>query len=308
MRKYIILSLIFIICLGFLIILPSKADSGWDADYNGGGSSSSWGSGGSSSSSSSHIPDFDSYDYGSKYNNHSSNGSSLVEIIVFITIAISAIIYLISRILCKGISTISDYSNKSFKNNRNYELYVLPYDIEKIKKVLPDFNKDEFKDIVYDIYVNIQKAWMNFDYEVLRKYTSDELYNLYYSELEVLKLKKEQNIMEEFELHNFEITEMEHSTNKIALEVHMIVDCYDYVINKNKRVIRGTKKYKNIYEYELTLLKGIKSKSNKCPNCGAPIKNQNSITCEYCDTSIINSNHDWVLSKKRIVKQTRKEK
>lgn len=308
MRKYVILSLVFIICLGILIILPSKADSGWDADYSGSSSSSSWGSGSSSSSGSSHTPNFGGSDYSSNHYNNSSDSSIIVEAIFIITLAISGLIYLISRIFCKGIYTLSDYSNKSLKNNRHYELYVLPYDITKIKKILPDFDKEEFQNIVYNIYVNIQKAWMNFDYKTLRKYTSDELYNLYYSELEVLKLKNQQNIMEEFELHNFEITEMEHSNGKIALEVHMIVDCYDYVINKNNHVVRGTKKYKNIYEYELTLVKGINSNSNICPNCGAPIENHNSITCEYCDTSIINSNHDWVLNKKRMLKQTRKER
>ncbi len=44
---------------------------------------------------------------------------------------------------------------------------------------------------------------------------------------------------------------------------------------------------------------------NKCPNCNAPLENVQSSVCPYCNSTIINSQHDWVLSKKEMIRQRR---
>ena len=54
--------------------------------------------------------------------------------------------------------------------------------------------------------------------------------------------------------------------------------------------------------------KGFSSKPNKCPNCGAPLEDVNSNTCLYCRSTLINTNYDWVLSKKQVLSQTENKK
>ena len=56
-------------------------------------------------------------------------------------------------------------------------------------------------------------------------------------------------------------------------------------------------------EYELTFIKSISDKDNKCPNCNASLPNTNSNYCTYCGSKIVSDSHDWILSKKEAIKQ-----
>ena len=67
---------------------------------------------------------------------------------------------------------------------------VPPYDPNKLKEILPDFDENEFRQKAYDIYQKVQVAWMNFDYDSMRKYVTDEMFNMYKSQLTTLKVKK----------------------------------------------------------------------------------------------------------------------
>ena len=149
------------------------------------------------------------------------------------------------------------------------------------------------------------KKSKKFYYDELKKYTTNELFNLYKSELTALKVKKQKNIMSDFSLMNFNITNMEKGINDINIKVRMTVSCLDYVVDKDENVVRGTKSRKVIYNYEMTFTKGLDEKNNKCPNCNAPLDNVTTSTCPYCNSTVISSNHDWVLSKKQMISQRR---
>ena len=180
---------------------------------------------------------------------------------------------------------------------------VPPYDPEKLKEYLPDFDPFEFKNQTYETYKKIQVAWMNFDYDSMRQCVTDEMFNMYKSQLTTLSVKKQTNIMKDFNLLSFNIVGMEIKDNTISLTVTMGVECYDYITDKNNKVVRGTDKRKVIYNYAMTFNKGISDKPNKCPNCGAPLDNVNSSVCPYCDSTIIGENYDWILAKKQVLSQ-----
>ena len=67
---------------------------------------------------------------------------------------------------------------------------------------------------------------MNFDYNTLRKYTTEELFNMYESQLRVLKVKKQKNIMRDIQYKNAMITDIkiENGIEKVSvyLEVFFI--------------------------------------------------------------------------------------
>jgi len=268
--------IILFMCLLIFFTVSLKADSGWDGSYGGGSSSSS--SGGSSWSSS------------SRGSSSSSTGGSIIGLIVFIII-----IYLAFKNNKNNDTKTQTLSNNNFK--------ITPLNIELIKEVLPDFDKNEFRQTTYKIYKDIQVSWMNFDYETLKKNTTNELYNTYRSELLALKAKKQKNVMKDFELLDFEIVDMEKGTDNISLKTRAMIKCYDYVVDKNNNVVRGTSQRKVIYNYEMTFTKGLNNKNNKCPNCNAPLENVETSTCPYCNSTVISSNHDWVLSKKQMISQ-----
>jgi uncharacterized protein (UPF0212 family) len=80
----------------------------------------------------------------------------------------------------------------------------------------------------------------------------------------------------------------------------MNISFFDYVTNDANKVLRGNNRYRVKNKYRLTYSRND-SNSNKCPKCGAEIKNSHATKCEYCRSVITNNNHDWILVKKEII-------
>lgn len=286
-RERVIFIILLLLCL-FFPIHRLSADSGWDGGYDSGGSSD-WGS--SSSDWGSSSSDWDSSDWSSSGGSYSSG--SLDPFMVMAIIAFIVIIFVISNKTSQRAMVQSTTLGR-----------VNPYDINKVKAVLIDFDEDKFKEKAYELYQEIQVAWMDFDKDSIRKCVTDELYNTYSAQLSTLKIKNQKNIMKDFKLLNSSIIGMEIKEKMVSLTIKMKVECYDYVVDKEGKTLRGNDKQKVIYEYTMTFNKGVSDRPNKCPNCNAPLDNVNSSKCPYCDSNIINEGYDWVLAKKQVLSQT----
>ena len=276
-------SVLIFFAIALICLMPfykPEADSGFDGSYSGG--SSGGFSGSSWSSGSSH------------YSGSYSGGGSSDPIVLILPLGITLIIVAVAIISSRQKGTIMPTT--TLKN-------VPPYNPEKLKEYLPNFNPEEFKNQAYEIYKKVQVAWMEFDYDSMRKSVTDEMYNMYKTQLTTLSVKKQTNVMKDFSLLGFNIVGMEIKDKTVSLTVTMQVECFDYIVNKEGRVLRGTDKRKVIYNYAMTFNKGISEKQNKCPNCGAPLENVNSSECPYCNSVIISENYDWVLSKKQVLSQ-----
>ena len=267
----------------FLLNLDNiKADSGWDVDFDTGGSD--WG--GSSWSSS-------DWDSGYSYSGSSSSGSSSsFGFVVFIIIVVIIIYYL-------------KYNNVKTTSKYIPEYKYSPIDEEYIKKYIDDFNKQKFLDDAYQIYLDTQKAWTNFDTKSLRNLLTDELFNTYNMQLKALKAKKQKNIMSDFALEKIDTTAINVSNNQITMKVVLEVSFFDYVVDISNNVLRGNKNHKVSVTYELTFVSTINKKETKnCPSCGAPInKNSASNVCEYCNSTLVKNTYSWVLAKKENKRQ-----
>lgn len=267
----------------FLLNLDNiKADSGWDVDFDTGGSD--WG--GSSWSSS-------DWDSGYSYSGSSSSGSSSSFGFVVFIIIVVIIIYCLK------------YNNVTTTSKYIPEYKYSPIDEEYIKKYIDDFNKQKFLDDAYQIYLDTQKAWSNFDTKSLRNLLTDELFNTYNMQLKALKAKKQKNIMSDFALEKIDTTAINVSNNQITMKVVLEVSFFDYVVDTNNNVLRGNKNHKVSVTYELTFVSTINKKETKnCPSCGAPInKNSASNVCEYCNSTLVKNTYSWVLAKKENKRQ-----
>lgn len=289
------------ICLfGFGIFLStSNADSGWDSDYD---SSSSWDSGSSWDSDS-------SWDSGSSWDSdsswHSSSSSSSGDPIIGFIIMAFVIITLIIK--------VNNVIKRNSPNDNNSTSISAPFDgeykdlsIDSIREVDPNLDINEFKKKTFDIYKNIQVAWMNFDTSSIRKMTTDEIYNMYSSQLETLKLKGQKNIIKDISLIDSKIVYIEKIGNIITTNVYMKVRCYDYVIKEaTGEVVRGNDKNMIVIEYMLSFVKSASDSKlvEKCPNCGANIDIHASSTCPYCDSTLVKDSGDYVMSKKCAIRQ-----
>ena len=295
MKKF---SIVIVLILAILTCALSptmilKADSGWDADYD---SRSSSDSKSSDSSGSSH--DYSSswdyeYDYGShsSYSSHSSGEFpySFFEIISILVVIIAPAVYVLPGCF-NGDFDIAAWLEK-IKDNK----------IKKKSVSIKEYGLDENEILTkaYNIYKDVQIAWMNFDYNTLRKNLSDELFNTYKMQLEALKLKKQKNIMRSFSKKDMKIVSINETNGLITLEIELKVSQRDFVVNEKNKCIKG-RRFKKIFMYYLLTFTMTKEKNSlKCPNCGSPISNSASNICSYCGSVIVTRNHELVMTKKR---------
>ena len=277
--------IVFLTVIGMLFsgVNLVKADSGWDSSYDSGGGwdsggswDSGWDSGGSWSSSSS----------GGSY----SDGDGFAFMIIFAVVVIIIIYFSINNRGGKG-------GSGSTSNFNKYS------DIKDDRLKMIGMDADEFKKLAFELYKSIQEEWMNFDYEGLRKHLTDELYNSYVMQLDALKVKGQQNIMKDFENIDVKITNITEESGIVNVTVYLHTAMYDYVVDNNKKTVRGKDNHKIDIEYSITFVKASDESLKKCPNCGAPFEGVAGGKCEYCGSTIVIGPKEYVMSKKTCIGQ-----
>lgn len=272
-----------------------KADSGWDTDYDSGGS---WDSGSDWGGS--------SWDSGSDFNDHSSVDSmspidiSQDEFFTFLFLIIITVFIAIISINVK---------HKRLASKDTNEIDISKYKEltqEQVNKIMPSLNVLEFNFKAYQIFYDVQMAWMNFDYDKLKELLTDELYNSYVMQLDVLKSKNHKNVMKGFELIESHIYDLKEENELYIVKVFLDVSFLDYIENVNTGIIvRGSVNNKvcNTYVLTFTCSKEKATDINKCPNCGAKVEGNATGTCEHCKSKLINKTYNWVMSKKEKINQ-----
>lgn len=283
--------------------LPKVADSGHGTSYHGGSHHSSSHSSSRSSSRSSRSSSSSHSSGSSSYRGSGGSSGSLPAALLIVIFGTSLMMVFIPLI-------ISSFVHKSVRSgmNNSYNTYDDNYLTNKIKKVLPNFDRNQFLEDGYKIYVDVQNAWMNFKLDDVKDVITDEMYNMYSAQLELMKTKGEQNIMSGFVKRNAFLKNVSVQNNTIAVTAMYIVEFYDYIVNeKSKKVLRGSKSKKVRITYELTYRKTLDENTviDHCPNCGAKIEDANgSATCKYCGSKIVYENSKWILTNKKNVDQT----
>ena len=176
---------------------------------------------------------------------------------------------------------------------------------EQANNVISNFNIEDFNFNAYQIFYDTQIAWMEFNYDKLKEILTDELYNTYEMDLEVLKTKNQKNIMKDFKLKQIKLIDLKETNEKYTAKVVLEVEFIDYIedINDHK-ILRGTDRYNICNTYILTFERSKKDKiDNICPKCGAEVKGNTTGICEYCRAKLINDNYDWVMSQKEKINQ-----
>ena len=304
-----VLKVIFAIVLAFSLVTVSSltvikkvhADSGWDSDYDFGGGSDWGGSdwGGSDWSSS----DWGDSDWGS-----SSGGSIVGGVLGFGTLMFWVVVIVIIIALTSGkkngSGSSSSSSSRSMPASANLPRRLSPAEIHEVD---PSLDIDEFKKLAYRTYWDVQQAWMEFDYDNLRKYTTDEIYNMYSMQLDTLSAKGQKNIMKDFFLVDSYISKIAMVNGVEEVDVILTVKFLDYVVDNKNNVVRGSSNQRIEVTYRLTLVKTTaeNNDNNFCPNCGAKLEDKASNVCPYCKSVIVSDNYTWVMSKKESLNQRR---
>ena len=278
------------VMLTFTVIYerPTFADSGHSVSH-----SSSHSSHSSSHSSSSSRRSSSSSSRSSSSRSSSSSGDPFAAMI--------SVIIMIAIIVIWTIIANKKQLHKIVINKNNED------EIEnKIKKSIPNFNKQEFLKQGYSIYYDIQMAWMDFKLEDIKDKVTDEIYTMYESQLATLEVKGEQNIMKNIQLKQSCLKDVTNQNGTITIKTNYVIEMYDYIADVNtKKLIRGEDKKKIRILYEMSFRKTLNEneKITHCPNCGAKVEMNSTGTCEYCGSKLVSENTKWVLTEKKVIEQ-----
>ena len=274
------------VILTFTVIYerPTFADSGHSVSHSSSHSSHSSSSSRRSSSSSSRS---------SSSRSSSSSGDPFAAMI--------SVIIMIAIIVIWTIIANKKQLHKIVINKNNED------EIEnKIKKSIPNFNKQEFLKQGYSIYYDIQMAWMDFKLEDIKDKVTDEIYTMYESQLATLEVKGEQNIMKDIQLKQSCLKDVTNQNGTITIKTNYVIEMYYYIADVNtKKLIRGENKKKIRILYEMSFRKTLNEneKITHCPNCGAKVEMNSTGTCEYCGSKLVSENTKWVLTEKKVIEQ-----
>ena len=303
--------LILLMMMPLFIHNVSHADSGWDTGYS---SSSRSSSSHSSSSRSSSSRSSSSRSSSSRSSSSHSSGSStsgktwsemniIEKIFYVIFVGFLGLLWgiaILGAIIAFGTAIFEGLRGLYRKIHHFIVGYYKDMDKDKFSNILPNYSMNELKKEFYNKFVEIQNAWMNFDYDKLRILCTDELFNTYKSQLRTLKLKNGQNIMSNFKQKEIKIRFARTSKSYITVGIFLRVSFIDYVINKKTNKVTAGKKHRKItnnYLMEFVKANG-ENIITKCPSCGAKVNMVTSGECEHCGATIVVPPKEFVLSKK----------
>ena len=282
MNKLIKKIFMFIIVI-LLVVFPAMvvvADSGFDSDYDSGGSD--WSSSDSWSSSDDSWSDSDS---GGSYSSELSGDDAVIGIIIFIMIILYAIFKKSKKIPASSIST--PIVKKKISD-------------EEIKKIDAELNTDIIVSKTFNLYKELQNAWMEFDNDKIRTLVSDELFNAYKMQLNTLKTNGQKNIMEDITKVNGYVSALRKEGNIETADVVLSVTMRDYIVNKYNAVVRGNKNINEItYFITIDKVNDEAKRITNCPNCGGALNGDASQKCEHCGSNLVLESKNFIITKKQ---------
>lgn len=312
-KRNVIVGILLVVLL--FVFAPSahagvgNTDSGGSSLIDSGGGSS-WSDGGSSWS-----------DGGSSWSGRSSSYSSGSGTDSGGAVAVVAIIGLIGFVY--NIAKEADDSEESFSSNsapkrtteeragrpieNNYEA------IRRIRKLDPMFDEDRFLSQVKLVYLQLQSAWTEKDWNSVRNLESTSLYEQHLTQLQEHIRAKTTNVLERVRVENSKIKDfIENPGGNDRIEVILSSTMRDYIRNdESGRVIEGdpTKDLFTVYRMvflrehgaQTEIIKNSEVVSDHCPNCGAPLTIDTIDKCEYCQASLKHNPKDWVLDVYEVV-------
>ena len=301
MKKFYAL-LMTCLLLVFLSV-PQIVDAGVGHSRSGGSSrSSSRSSGGGSRSGGS------SYHYYRSGYGSSSDSSANSPYLGFMFILVGGIILvvIVKSLQSKSGDSSSTYtSNDSQTLHRRVEHNTLA--ISRVKYGDPNFDAVAFTSWVKEVYLKLQVAWTEKNWNSVRALESTSLYSQHSTQLEDHIRSKTTNVLEKVCIENVRIKEfIENPDGNDTLVVILSSTLRDYVIDdETRRVLEGDPKKDLFTVYQLNFIRQHGSQtqavnsdqvvSDHCPNCGAPLKISAVSECDCCGANLSRSPNQWVL-------------
>lgn len=230
---------------------------------------------------------------------HIGGGNYNIGTVIFTVIVILAFAYLMSQ--KKKYPTVNhNAAPTSNVNNNTKEI------LKAIKEYDPAFSSEKFLIWAKEAFITLQTAWSERDFDKVRNFEKEELFNQHKRQLDEHISKGWINELSRININQAYLFKYVRDNDYEYLTVYFDARMGDCIKDeKTGNIIKGdpAKDYYLKYLYTFMRKTGVltdPAKSNKsvtnCPNCGAPTTVTSSGQCEYCGSVITTGEFDWVLS------------
>lgn len=297
-KKYIsILLLVMLLALSILAI-PAIADAGnfsGSTDYGG---SSDWGGG----------YDYD-YDWGSSGTGSGaiytgtggSGGNSVMSVVVFVIVVLLVLALAKRNGGSKGGVPAPAPKASGYSDLRP---------IEELRALDENFSEAALREKISNLYVQMQNAWQDKNFEPMRPHMTDALYTQFDRQLAELVRANATNYVERIAVLGVELKGWRQDAVNDSIVAIVNTRIIDYTLDDNTgKLLSGSKTAEKFMTYEWTLIrsKGMQTPapsgegrectvSIRCPSCGAPLEINHSAKCSYCDCVVNARDYDWAIS------------
>ena len=316
MKKRVSLLLAFLLLASVLIFGTVFAradfgDYGGDYDYGGGYDSyDSYDYGGNDYDYGGNDYNYGGYNGGYYYGGTSSDSSEISDTAGMVILAVVAVIIAIVVIR----SIIKNKNTRPAAAGAGATLTPLSElkEVAKYNEIDPDFNADDFREKVSNLYVRFQNAWTAKNLDSVRPYMTDTFFSQMDRQLDRYRRDGITNVVEGITVMQTELRGWKQENGLDEMIVLLKTRINDYVTDDSTgKVVKGSKTAEKFmtYEWKLVRTTGVTTASSagttveNCPNCGAPVNINNSAVCEYCGCILHTDTFDWAVSEIKGVSQ-----
>jgi predicted lipid-binding transport protein (Tim44 family) len=166
----------------------------------------------------------------------------------------------------------------------------------------PSFSWPGFQARVATIFDWLQKGWSDQQWEIVRPYVSDALFQMQLYWIETYKRQGLRNFTERARIAQIQCVVVTADAYFDAITVRLYASSLDYTVRTADNVIvGGSKERPREYTEYWTLIRSIRPKqaahATGCPNCGAEVLVNMAGHCQFCNAKVTSGEFDWVLSR-----------
>jgi hypothetical protein len=163
----------------------------------------------------------------------------------------------------------------------------------------PDFTWQLFEERARTIAIELQNAWTARDWERVRPFETESLFQMHRYWIDAYKQQNLRNIVDDFTITRVEPVKLTTDAFYEAITVRLFAQGRDHTDDANNKVVAGSNTSLRRWSEYWTFIRTKTSLSNpiSCPNCGAQVPAGSTGICSYCGGKLTAGYFDWILSR-----------
>ncbi|AEE14851.1 import inner membrane translocase subunit Tim44 [Thermodesulfobium narugense DSM 14796] len=113
--------------------------------------------------------------------------------------------------------------------------------LKEIERAFPSFSEEDLRSKIKEIFVNIQKAWSEKNFTMLRNLTTNEMFLNFQKQIEELNKNGITNFVENISVKRMDLVDAWMEDEKIYVTYKIEATMTDYDVDVNDNILRGNK-------------------------------------------------------------------